>query len=194
MNIGSSTRLGYDVPCYSDRVKESTSPLLYKLDPNQIHNCNTCLSTLGPRSSIMGNGVSTNMPMKVAMSQQLVDVESVMRNLNVPLNKCKSGKVQPINLLDPEKYPLQHPAICNQFLNPVHSRLSHPAQTYRSIATNRFYDLNKPAQQPLFEDFQINTRLESKDNFIPRVPVPMNEMAQPVEAIGPIKRCSFGCK
>ena len=43
MNIGYSGKLIYDECAYQDRLKERTDPFLYKINPNQIHNCNQCL-------------------------------------------------------------------------------------------------------------------------------------------------------
>lgn len=72
--IGHSSRLSYDKCSYDDYLSESVSPLLYKLNPNQVNNCNSCLSVFGPRSSISGNskGVSTLVGDVTIPSQELV--------------------------------------------------------------------------------------------------------------------------
>lgn len=164
--IGYSSRLSYDGDCaYEDKVKESTGPLQYMLDSNRIHNCNSCLSTFGPRSGYMGYGVSTpieNMP-ALAQQPELVNIESLLSNRNVKKSKCKKDGVNPV---DVTKYPLKHPRICNDYMNPMSSRLSYPAANYRDTGINRFYNLRKNPQVNIFWDSSTNTRLEAKDNFL----------------------------
>ncbi len=98
LNIGHSSRLGYDSCAYSDRLTESVGPLGYRLEPSWQENCNQCLSTLGPRSSYMGQGVSTAAGPSIATSQKLVDVESVLSNRNLKTTKCRKDQVNPINV------------------------------------------------------------------------------------------------
>lgn len=188
--IGHSSRLKYDKCSYDDYLSESVSPLLYKLNPNQINNCNSCLSVFGPRSSIQGNskGVSTvisqssNIP-----SQDLVDLESIMTNRNVLASKCKDGKV---NEIDVTKFNLQHARICNDYLDGVSSRLTNPSKNYRGMSINRFYDLPKNPQANIFYDFGVNTKLEAKDNYKERVPALVNyDPALPKELS---KKLTFG--
>lgn len=167
--IGHSSRLKYDKCSYDDYLSESVGPLLYKLNPNQMNNCNSCLSVFGPRSSVNGNsyGVSTlvgNVPMP---SQQLVDLESIMTNRNVLTSKCKDGKV---NSIDVTKFGLKHARMCNDYMDSVASRLTNPSKNYRGMSINRFYDLPKQPQENIFYDFAINTKLEAKDNYRERVP------------------------
>ncbi|AYV78694.1 MAG: hypothetical protein Edafosvirus25_8 [Edafosvirus sp.] len=192
MNIGHSSRLIYDNCAYEDRLEESTSPLLYQLNPNKIYNCNSCLSTLGPRpNNNTGVGVSTAVGFPVATSQALVDVESVLSNRNLPMNKCKAGEVNPI---DVTKFQLRHARICNDFLNPLSSRLSYPAYNYRDIATDRFYNLPKNPQVNIFWDYATNTKLEAKDNFVFRIPnVKVYDGALPIEVRGPPAKCAVKC-
>ena len=98
MNIGHSSRLPYDDCAYPDKLLESTSPLNYRINTDQIYNCNKCLSTFGPRSGYMGHGVSTAVDTKYAEAQDLIDLDSIMSNRNVRTSKCKKGKVNPVDL------------------------------------------------------------------------------------------------
>ena len=175
-NIGHSSRLPYDQCAYEDRLSESVSPLLYKVNPNQIKNCKSCLSTLGPRSSYMGYGVSTTVGNTTAQSQDLVDVESILSNRNVTASACKNGKV---NEIDVTRFRLQHARTCNDFLDPMASRLSTPAANYRGMSINRFYDLPINPQDPknIFWNYAVNSKLEAKDNFRDRIPRLMNQGA-----------------
>lgn len=166
MNIGHSSLLIYDECAYNDRLREMTDPIKYKISPHQIHNCRQCLSTLGPRSSYMGQGVSTHADHPVATSQYLTDVESVLTNRNIPSSKCCIGGSNPI---DVTKIKNIHLPKCNRFLDPMSSRLSYPPFNYRGIAINRFYTLPQNPQEPIFYDFATNTKLEAKDNYVFRL-------------------------
>jgi hypothetical protein len=178
--------------CYNvDRLRESTGPLGYRLNGNYNNNCNSCLSTLGPRSGYMGNDVSTTVSVNTpARAQYITDVESILKNLNVPQSKCKTGKV---NNIDVNKFSLKHANVCNKFLDPMASRLTYPAATYRDMAINRFYDLNQDPQVNIFWDASTNTRLEAKDNFMEQLPKPRLDNSLPTELKGRNKPCKINC-
>lgn len=167
-NYGYSTRLPYDDSTYLDKLDESVSPLYYRLNPDRIHNCGACLSTLGPRSSYMGYGVS--MPVDnepaVAQSPNMVNIESILSNRNV--NKSKNRRNE-VNSIDVTKFKLKHPRTCNEYLNPISSRLSNPPASYRDVGINRFYDLNKDIQRVIYWETAANTKLEAIDNFAPEI-------------------------
>lgn len=162
--IGESTNLIYDECAYNDRVTESTSPMLYRLNPQSVHNCNTCLSDLGPRSS---SGVSTTVGSTVAEKQKSIDIENILSNRNVRPSKCKHGKV---NTADLNSYSLKHARICDNTLNPISSRLTHPSKNYKGMTINRFYDLHKNPQAPIYWNSAANTRLEARDNYVVNYP------------------------
>ena len=193
LNIGHSSRLGYDKCSYDDQLSESVGPLLYNLNPNQINNCNACLSVFGPRASSgpRSFGVSTTTGHVSAPSQQLVDVESILSNRNVIASKCKDGKV---NDIDVTKFNLQHARICNDFLDPIATHLTNPPANYRGMSINRFYDCHINPQQNIFYNFAVNTKLEAKDNYRERVPRLMRyDPALPQELKGRNKPCKFHC-
>lgn len=163
MNNGYSSKLIYDECAYKDRIRERTDPLLYRLNANNIHNCNQCMSTLGPRPGYMGQGVSTTTGHPVATAQYLSDVESVLTNRNLPLSKCKNGEVNPV---DVSKWELKHLHTCSRYLDPMATHLSYPPFNIREMPINRFFNLPQNPQQPIFYDFASNTKLESKDNHV----------------------------
>jgi hypothetical protein len=184
INIGHSSRLIYDKCSYNDYLSESVSPLLYKLNPNQINNCDSCLSVFGPRptSGSHSYGVSSINGHVIAPSQGLTDIESILTNRNVIASRCKDGKV---NDIDVTQFKLQHARICNDFLDPIATHLTNPASNYRGMSINRFYNLHKPAQANIFYDFAVNTKLEAKDNYRERIPKLMKTDATvPVEFQG----------
>jgi len=168
--MGYSSRLGYEDSCaYEDKLTESTGPLKHILDPTRVMNCDACLSTLGPRTSFMGFGVSTPVGNRPAQAQagEVVNIESILKNLNVKKSKCKKDEANPI---DVTKFKLKNPRVCNDFLNPLSSKLSYPPANYRDVGINRFYNLNKNPQKNIFWNFSENTTLQIKDNFFDEIP------------------------
>lgn len=193
VNIGHSSRLAYDKCSYNDYLSESVAPVLYRLNPHQINNCNGCLSVFGPRTNQgpRSHGVSSSVGHTTAPTQDLVDVESILSNRNVIASKCKDGKV---NDIDVTKFQLQHARVCNDFLDPVSSMLTNPPANYRGMSINRFYDLPKNPQANIFWDFAVNTKLEAKDNYRERVPRLIKyDPALPAELKGQNKPCKYQC-
>ena len=187
IQFGHSSRLGYDNCAIQDDIAQSVSPLLYKVNPNQINNCQACLPVFGPRSN--SYGISTTVGHRTSPSQDLVDVESILSNRNVLASKCKDGNV---NDIDVTKFNLQHARICNDFLDPIASHLTNPAQNYRELAINRFYDLPTNPQNPIFYNFAVNTHLEAIDNYREAVPKNRNyDATLPREYTGKAKACNL---
>jgi hypothetical protein len=168
-NFGYSSRLAYDESAYRDKLDESTSPLKYRLNSNQIYNCDACLSTLGPRSSYRGYGVSMPVDNDVAVSQapEMVNIESILTNRNMSTSKDRRNEVNPI---DVTKFKVRHPRICNEFLNPQASRLTLAPSMFRDMGVSRFYDLGRPIQRVIYWPTTENTKLQAKDNFMPDIP------------------------
>ena len=189
---GTSTNLIYDRCFYEDDLAQSVSPLLYRLNPNQINNCQACLSVFGPRSGHNGYGDSTTVGHTTAPAQDLVDVESILSNRNVIASRCKDGKV---NDIDVTKFKLQHARVCNDFLDPIASHLTNPPQNYREMGINRFYDLDRPIQNAIFYNFAVNTQLEAIDNYNEKVPFLKNwDPTLPREYKGNNPSCKYPTK
>ena len=184
MNIGQSTKNLYDFDTYRDSLYESVSPLSYRVNPIQMYNCENCNSEgLGPRpSNRRGQNVSidANARYETATSQELVDIESILSNRNVKNSRARTGEINQIN---PTEFKLQHNRICNDFLNPLSSKLTYPSANYRDMAINRFYNLNTNPQFPIFWDFSINTSNEMRDNFIEHLPKPIVPLGLPDEIL-----------
>jgi len=197
MNTGHFSRLDYDTCFYPEKVLESVGPGNHQLNPIARYNCNNCLSTLGPRASLMGNQVSTIVGSPVAAAQQLIDVDSIFKNLNVPQSKCRNGKVNPINLANTREFPVANNPVCNKFLDPMASRLTLPAANYRSMSINTFFDLDRNIQEPIYYPDAKNTRLEQKDNYFPLIDVPNVNTALPTPRRGsgpkPLRQPANNC-
>lgn len=163
----------YDKCAYPEDVYESTAPYKYVMNPDRIHNCNGCLTTFGPRGAYLGAGVSSPTGDVIAAAQKNVDIDSITSNRNVPLSKCKRGKVNPIDIT---RIKTKNTPLCNDYLDSQHSRMTDPAMFYRGVAINRFYDLDRDPQANIYYDWGINTGLEMRDNFDPELPVPMTDV------------------
>lgn len=203
MNFGYSSRLSYDNNTYGDKLSESVAPLLYRLNTNRIANNSACISTFGPRSGHNGCSVSTvidyDPSVNFSVAQDLVDFESTITNRKVVASSGKNGNV---NDFDFSKIKLKNRPDCNKIIDPISSRLTLPSKNYKSIAVNRFYDLNKNPQEPIFWDFATNTRLEAKDNYKGNFPKLKYYDALLLEELGVEKltcdeqcnaMCPFGC-
>jgi hypothetical protein len=165
-NFGFSTRLDYDESTYGDRLDESTSPLNYRINSNQIYNNDSCLTILGPRGRF---GVSTPAPNQVALSQapEVVNIESILTNRNVYKSKNRRNEINPIDVTQIKN---NNYSGCGNKLNPNSSRLTYPTANFRELSINRFYDLNKNPQENLFWSIATDSKLEAKDNYIERIP------------------------
>lgn len=192
MNIGQSSRLPYDDDVYADKLSESTYPINYRINSNQTYNNNRCRSTNGPRSGYMGHGVSVPKDLGYAESQDLVDLDSVFSNRNVPASKSKKGQVNPINPVD--TYKLYHSKNCSTDLDPNYTLDTHPRSTYRDMESNRFYNLPRNPQDNIFENFSVNSRLEAIDNFKPTMPQPWPDLAGPKPTLTKPDACTYDCK
>lgn len=168
--VGHFSNPKYDTCAYPEDLYQSTAPYEYVMNPDRIHNCRGGLTTFGPRSSYLGAGVSAPEGDVIAAAQQYVDIDSVASNRNVPLSRCKRGKVNPVDITRIKTVDVQ---ILDDYLDAQPTRLSDPPMFYRGAPINRFYDLNKDPQANIFYDWSVNTSLEARDNFVPDLPVPL---------------------
>lgn len=163
MNIGHSSKLIYDKNAYLTKTEMMTEPMKYKLSKDRIYNKNQAFTSFGPRTSYMGNNVSTIIGHPAATSQYLTDIDSVFTNRNVLISKARTSQVNPIN---PTKFKQIHlKDDTTKFLDPITTRLTNPAFNYKEAPIDRFYNLNQNPQNNIFWNFSVNTDLEMKDNF-----------------------------
>jgi len=164
MNIGHSSKLQYDDCYYPDHLSESANPGDYRLQQYSTYNCDSCFAPFGVISSVNGAGVSTSETYGPAMAQRLVDVESNLSNRHLGQSICRSGRV---NTTDISKLKNNDLPSCNKSLTPEYSHYTSTPKNFRDVQINRFYNLKKNPQDPIFYDFGINTKLEAKDNYTP---------------------------
>ena len=194
VNFGYSDRLGYDQNAYSDKIKESVSPLMYRIDDNYAVSNKACLSLFGPRPNRFSD-VSKTCDCRILPHPDITDMESILSNRNIPLSKARVGKFNNININNVKLNHMNtcHSGVCTEFLNEEPSRLVYPAATYRELSVNRFIDLPRNAQEPIFYDFQKLSRLESKDNYAVKLRQPMIDRSLPIPIDGKAKECRFKC-
>lgn len=191
MNIGNFNRLSYDECALPDRTKQNVDTLNYRLSVDQIYNSDRCLQPFGPRNATFG--CSTIGDPGYAVSQNQVEIESILSNRNVKANKCRSSDM--VNHINPVTMRPTFAPLCNNKLKPQNTRLSHSAKNYRGMGISRFYDTIHPAQDNIFWNFERNTVLEAKDNYSPQMPNPWSQTnALPVTSENGYSRCEMKCK
>jgi hypothetical protein len=192
-NFGRSSSLVYDTDYMNDETMQSTAPMLSTMDPNRIKNCDQCLSLNGPRASHNGWGdsIAVDKP-SVAPAQQLTDIDSVLKNLNVKNDRSKKGKVNPVDVF---KFKTYDATLCNKDLDPLDTLQTYPKQLYREMSINRFYDLNKNPQENIYYSWTENSQLTAKDNYDSPYPyLSQTDGTLPTCVKGKGKPCKTVCK
>lgn len=191
-NFGVSSRLQYDPSFIRDDIEQSTAPIQSVLDPNRVKNCSQCFNLNGSRPG--HNGWGDNLPLAspgLTPAQQLTDIDSIMKNLNVKASRDKRGMV---NNIDVFKFKTYDTKLCDRGLDPLASIETYPKQLYREMSINRFYDLNINPQVNIFWDFSVNSQLEAKDNYDNPYPYNVeNDDALPNAIPGKSQPCKTVC-
>lgn len=177
---GRFTKMRYDGKAYDDAVTRSTDPLLYRLDPNFANNCNPCFAPYGPR-----NGhVNTVEP------GRKIDVDSILRGISKVNTKSNDQQVPDSLSKYKNTQPLKE---CSTALESTDTRYTHPPYDIRGLNTSDMrlsYPLHDP-QCNIFENFSVNTRLQSKDDHKTVWQVPINQRdVLPTERLGRVKNCT----
>lgn len=186
--------LKYDVCEEKVAVEESIKPGLYYLNTPVL--CNTCFQT---NPQIINQKGSDSMQADVDWRFYAgpIDVDSELRNLNLPATNCPSGKYKPkcnncgvvtsgqpcgdgVSLACHNcRTPLPKGAMCNQNLVALpdcyfpiqNTRLDNPPSTLRGTGWNHFDPIcfNPQDEHRLFFQgkWRENTQLTVRDNFRP---------------------------
>ena len=181
MNIGHSSKLQYDKSYYPEHLDESVGPGDYRLQQYSTYNQESCFAPFGVRSGLNGAGVSTVEKFGPAMAQRLVDVDSNLSNRHLNQSRCRSGRV---NTTDVSTLKNNNLSECNSKLAPEYSHYTSTPKNFRDVQINRFYNLKKNPQEPIFYDFSINTTLEAKDNYTPIGPRVLDQ-----QSVFPVEDC-----
>lgn len=180
---GQFTNLIYDDEAFSEEIYRSTAPLLYKIDPRFAVNCNSCFPALGLNRGLGNSNIIGNQ----------IDVDSIMTGRSKISSKSNREQIP-----DPiEPYQLDSNVLrdCPVGLEPQNSRFITPPYEIRGLTVRdmRFdYPLFDPQCQ-IFENFEVNTRLQAKDNHRAIWQVPLEQAdLQPVRQLGKVKDCAVG--
>lgn len=160
---------------YEYKMQQSVAPMQYRLFNNYGVHTNPCrMNDVG----ILGTNGASSHP-----ERSLIDVDSNLKNLNIPLSNasctqyvpdCPCGKsVDDCISCSKNK----HQKECT--LNRNWTRLTNPiCATGRELGINRFQPLClNPQDRQRWEhqaEVGINYRMVAKDNHIPKIPVPLN--------------------
>jgi len=179
----------YDMCSYKYELAQTTGPGIYGLvRPNNA--CMPCLPN-DPRIVAQSQGVS------ISKNTSLIDIDSELIGITRNLTRCpdrkyipdqnasfqcgaQTGKVRngcrPTDKLCIDNTQVLSFNDCG--LNTEDTRLSNPPCTLRGTGWNRWEWLPKDPQDRVTEpfDFQINTKILSKDNHRPCVPRPIDQM------------------
>lgn len=148
---GRFTNLKYDPEAYVEEVVRSTYEFDYRIDPNYNKNCDRCYSPHGSFTQQRANS-----------SENRIDVDSILKGLENRITKSNTKQIP--------KYPKTQNLVqirdCSNVLETEYTRLTKPAYEIKGVASKDMrldYPLHDP-QCNIFQNFEINTRLQSKDN------------------------------
>lgn len=193
-NWGTSSKLQYDPSFIRDDIEQSVAPIQSILDPNRVKSCSQCMTLNGPRPGKNGYGDNTAIPLEKSLTpaQDLTDIDSIMKNLNVKASRDKRGMV---NNIDVFKFKTYDTKICDRGLDPLSSIATYPKQLYREMSINRFYDLNINPQTNIYYDWAVNSQLEAKDNYDNPYPYFLDgDYSLPTPLQGKSQPCKTVCK
>lgn len=187
---GKFTNLQYDKEAYDDKIARTTNPLLYKLDPNYAVNCKSCFAPHGPKGSYNHDNARINGDI-VANVGDKIDIDSILKGISKVNSKSNRQQI-PDSL---QHYPVQKLSECPNALESQYSRYTHPAHDVRGLTVPdmRFdYPMYDPQCQ-IFENFEVNTRLQSKDNHRAVWPTPLDQTKALPNPIPQSNALTFNC-
>jgi len=169
---GIFSRKIYD-DCYqSNRLNQGTAPGLYKVNSNQVQNS----------SCVASNGMSNSRgmwygPNESAYVTSLSDIESHLKNLDLPDSRCLEGRTVSeknayANYLSKEIKPTN--AMCSRNLEPTNTRLETSVLDIKMSPQTRFdFPIRDPRSFVFFglpgseqvgsNRYGVNTRMQAKD-------------------------------
>jgi hypothetical protein len=172
---GISTRKIYDECFQSNRIEQETGAGTYKVHIAQIEQPD-CIGL---------NGINTyrgfwNAPNEVKNIEVLSDIESHLRMLDLPDNKCIDGRtlIERNNIAEKlSQKKVNTTTFCSRTLEPSFSRLNNVVSDVKSMAQTRFdypiidpkeyvymgFNMGTGKEQLGSNRFGINSRLEAKN-------------------------------
>ena len=178
---GKFTNMRYDREAYNEEIARSTDPLLYRINQNYAVNCSPCFAPYGPVES-QGDAVVIG---------NKIDVDSILKGVN-KVNTKINRLERPMPL---DVYPTFIPGDCSNAMETQYTRYTNPAYEIKGL-NSRDLRLDYPLFDPqcqIFENFEVNTRLQAKDNHRTVWQVPFNQSdLLPTERLGRVRNCTIG--
>ena len=184
----SFNRLPYDTCSYEYQLAYTTGPGVYQLvTPDNV--CEPCHPS-DPYIRLQSQGVS------ISKNTSLIDIDSELIGISRNLSDCPDRKYLPNGDTNPYggaqaggylKNCQKNSKVCvdntnlihfkNCFTNTEDTRLSNPPSTLRGTGWNRWEWLCRNPQDRVMMpyDYQIDTKIVSKDNHRPCVPKPADQ-------------------
>lgn len=168
---GHYSRILYDDCAFCEAVQISTNPGKYRLYQGQTKHNEPCIVPTGPRNTRS----RASSEVIFGTCGQRTDVESLLTNRDTPNAKChrdrtlaeKNAKLNKLSLL-------YNNPVCNKFLQPEDTRLTHPPDTLRGIYIDRYeYPIVDPQSEVYYgfdpttdrNRFGASSRLYIRDNY-----------------------------
>lgn len=170
----SLNRLQYDMCSYQYSLAESIGPGAYQLNTPE-NTCDPCHSN-DPHIRLQSHGPS------VSKDNYLIDVNSELLGISRNLSECPDKQFIPTNnpnhnskvKINYKNPPLDYK---NCFETTEDTRQSNPPSTLRGTGWNRWewLPMNPQDKVGVPFDFEISSRIVTKDNHRPCVPVPLDQ-------------------
>jgi hypothetical protein len=163
----------YDQCVQNNRINAETAPGSYKLEPSQLQYGNCILTNNSTNAKSIWYGGSEK-----GHTSHLSDIESHLKNLDIPDSKCLEGRTMIEKNLYAKSLIANYKSIsetCNKQLDPQFSRLELPVTSYKSKTQTRFgFPIINPSEFVYYgtvpeqynnNRFGINSRLVEKDKL-----------------------------
>lgn len=172
MNHPNDTRLNYDSCSYTEKLKRTIGPGLYKLN-TPFNDCSKCGPILPDDPSLRYQSYGPN----TCTIKSTVDDSSELLGLNYKKSKCNADDYVP------GKYTSTSSCLSKNggrdcFVPREDTRLSNPIGTLRGTGINRFEWLCHDPQERAIEGFDripVNYRMVAKDNHVPIIETPQEQ-------------------
>lgn len=170
---GIFSRKMYD-DCYqSNRINQETASGSYKVNPTQVQN-----TSCQPANGIYPYKSLWYEPNQYKNIQTLSDIESHLRNLDLPDSKCLEGRTlveKNLYVQSLSKKIVNNSNVCNRQLESSNSRLDSAVSDVKTFTQSRYdFPIIDPRsyvfmgindEQSGSNRFGINTRLQAKDTL-----------------------------
>jgi hypothetical protein len=170
------TKQKYDNDCYASRVKQSTQPLLYRLDANQMASCSPCERGTGSVASRNIYSAAGSVTQAGGVGH-IIDVESALLKQATGVSSgCGRDSMYPA----PPATGIAEPQ-CDWMLSPQETLQTHPKPHYRERGNQveRIFQRENEASdflEPMLPTRGgMDTRQMAKDNYRPRMPRPLGQ-------------------